>query len=68
MGAGSEKQSRECLSGQYSSHGEPRQDDWDAERQHVAAIRGADWWVQWAASAERDSMRSVVARGALRLD
>jgi alkanesulfonate monooxygenase SsuD/methylene tetrahydromethanopterin reductase-like flavin-dependent oxidoreductase (luciferase family) len=50
--------------------GSPRRDDWDAEREHVAAVRdaGADWWIEWAPPADRDSMRAVVDRGALRVE
>lgn len=50
--------------------GSPRGDDWDAEREHIAAVRdaGADWWIEWAQPAERAEMRAVVDRGPLRVD
>ena len=49
--------------------GSPRRDDWDEEREHVAAIRdaGADWWIEWARPADRETMRAVVDRGPLRV-
>jgi hypothetical protein len=28
---------------------------------------GADWWIEWARPADRDAMREVVDRGALRV-
>jgi alkanesulfonate monooxygenase SsuD/methylene tetrahydromethanopterin reductase-like flavin-dependent oxidoreductase (luciferase family) len=48
--------------------GSPRRDDWDAEREHIAAVRdaGADWWIEWAQPAGRDAMRGVVDCGPLR--
>ncbi|MGH3006707.1 MAG: LLM class flavin-dependent oxidoreductase [Gaiellaceae bacterium] len=50
--------------------GSPRRDDWDAEREHIAAVRdaGADWWIEWAQPADRDAMRHVADRGALRVN
>jgi len=49
--------------------GSPRRVDWDAEREHVTAIceAGADWWVEWAQPADRETMRAVVDRGPLRV-
>jgi alkanesulfonate monooxygenase SsuD/methylene tetrahydromethanopterin reductase-like flavin-dependent oxidoreductase (luciferase family) len=49
--------------------GSPRRDDWDAEREHIAAIRdaGADWWIEWARPTDQDTMRQVVDRGPLRV-
>jgi alkanesulfonate monooxygenase SsuD/methylene tetrahydromethanopterin reductase-like flavin-dependent oxidoreductase (luciferase family) len=48
--------------------GSGRRDDWDAEREHIAAVRnaGADWWIEWVEPAARDEMRQVVERGPLR--
>jgi alkanesulfonate monooxygenase SsuD/methylene tetrahydromethanopterin reductase-like flavin-dependent oxidoreductase (luciferase family) len=50
--------------------GSPRRDDWDEEREHIAAIRdaGADWWIEWAKPDDRDTMRAVADRGPLRVD
>jgi alkanesulfonate monooxygenase SsuD/methylene tetrahydromethanopterin reductase-like flavin-dependent oxidoreductase (luciferase family) len=50
--------------------GSPRRDDWEAEREHIAAVRaaGADWWCEWAPPADRETMRAVVDRGPLRAD
>jgi alkanesulfonate monooxygenase SsuD/methylene tetrahydromethanopterin reductase-like flavin-dependent oxidoreductase (luciferase family) len=50
--------------------GSPRRDDWDEEREHIAAIRdaGADWWIEWAEPADRDTMRLVADRGPLRVE
>ena len=47
--------------------GRPRRDDWDAERDFVRDVgrAGADWWVEWVAPAERETMRAAVARGPL---
>jgi alkanesulfonate monooxygenase SsuD/methylene tetrahydromethanopterin reductase-like flavin-dependent oxidoreductase (luciferase family) len=48
--------------------GSGRREDWDAERQHIAAVRdaGADWWIEWVEPAARDEMRHAVDRGPLR--
>ena len=48
--------------------GSGRREEWDAEREHIAAVRdaGADWWIEWAEPADRDEMRRVVDRGPLR--
>jgi alkanesulfonate monooxygenase SsuD/methylene tetrahydromethanopterin reductase-like flavin-dependent oxidoreductase (luciferase family) len=48
--------------------GSGRRDDWDAEREHIAAVRdaGADWWIEWVEPAARDDMCRVVERGPLR--
>jgi alkanesulfonate monooxygenase SsuD/methylene tetrahydromethanopterin reductase-like flavin-dependent oxidoreductase (luciferase family) len=49
--------------------GSPRRDDWEAEREHIAAIgdAGADWWIEWAPPSDRDVMRTVADRGPLRV-
>ena len=50
--------------------GWPRRADLDEERDHrrEVAAAGADWWVEWIAPDERESMRAAVARGPLRVD
>ena len=50
--------------------GWPRRDDLDEERDHrrEVAAAGADWWVEWIAPDERESMCAAVARGPLRVD
>lgn len=50
--------------------GEERRDDWDAEREHIGAVRdaGADWWIEWIRPADRDAMRAGVEQGPLRVD
>jgi alkanesulfonate monooxygenase SsuD/methylene tetrahydromethanopterin reductase-like flavin-dependent oxidoreductase (luciferase family) len=50
--------------------GSGRRDDWDEEREHIAAIgdAGADWWVEWVEPADRETMREAADRGALRVD
>jgi alkanesulfonate monooxygenase SsuD/methylene tetrahydromethanopterin reductase-like flavin-dependent oxidoreductase (luciferase family) len=50
--------------------GWPRRDDLDQELEHRSevAAAGADWWVEWIAPDERQTMRAAVARGPLRVD
>jgi alkanesulfonate monooxygenase SsuD/methylene tetrahydromethanopterin reductase-like flavin-dependent oxidoreductase (luciferase family) len=50
--------------------GQERREDWDEERDQIRAIReaGADWWVEWAAPADRERMRAAVERGPLRAE
>jgi alkanesulfonate monooxygenase SsuD/methylene tetrahydromethanopterin reductase-like flavin-dependent oxidoreductase (luciferase family) len=50
--------------------GRQREEDWEAEREHIAGVleAGADWWVEWVAPAERETMRAAVLRGPLRID
>jgi Luciferase-like monooxygenase len=50
--------------------GQVRRDDWDEEREQIAAVAaaGADWWVEWTPPASRDDLRAVVERGPLRVD
>jgi hypothetical protein len=52
------------------SGGSPRRDDWDAELEHIAAVRdaGGEWWFEWAQPADRDAMRRVDDRGPLRVN
>ena len=50
--------------------GWPRREDLDEEREHrrEVAAAGADWWVEWIEPADRETMRTAVARGPLRVD
>jgi alkanesulfonate monooxygenase SsuD/methylene tetrahydromethanopterin reductase-like flavin-dependent oxidoreductase (luciferase family) len=47
-----------------------RRDDLDEELQHRSEVEaaGADWWVEWIAPGERETMRAAVARGPLRVE
>jgi hypothetical protein len=49
--------------------GRARNEDWEAEREHVRAVSeaGADWWVEWVAPADRPRMEAAVERGPLRI-
>lgn len=42
--------------------------DWQAERDHIAAIAeaGATWWCEWVPPGGPDRMREAVANGPLR--
>ena len=48
--------------------GRERKEDWDEDREHIGAVRGAgaDWWVEWVPPASRETMYAAVARGPLR--
>ena len=50
--------------------GRARADDWNAEREHIRAVRdaGADWWAEWVPAGDLETMRTGVERGALRAD
>jgi hypothetical protein len=42
--------------------------DEEHEHRREVAGAGADWWVEWIAPDERETMRAAVARGPLRVD
>ena len=48
--------------------GQRRRADWEAERDHIAAIAeaGATWWCEWVPPSTPDQMRRSVAYGPLR--
>jgi alkanesulfonate monooxygenase SsuD/methylene tetrahydromethanopterin reductase-like flavin-dependent oxidoreductase (luciferase family) len=48
--------------------GRARRDDWDSERDWIAAMEraGATWWGEWIPPADRETMRAAVRRGPLR--
>jgi alkanesulfonate monooxygenase SsuD/methylene tetrahydromethanopterin reductase-like flavin-dependent oxidoreductase (luciferase family) len=50
--------------------GSGRSDDWDAEREHIRAVAeaSADWWIEWLAPRDRETMLESVLRGPLRID
>ena len=50
--------------------GRARHDDWEAERTWMRAVAdaGADWWAEWVPPSERETMRSAVERGPLRIE
>ena len=49
--------------------GTGRREDWDAEREHIAAVSeaGADWWIEWVRPGERGAMVEAVERGPLEI-
>jgi alkanesulfonate monooxygenase SsuD/methylene tetrahydromethanopterin reductase-like flavin-dependent oxidoreductase (luciferase family) len=48
--------------------GRAREDDWEQERAHIAAVEdaGATWWTEWLPPAGDAVMRAAIARGPLR--
>lgn len=48
--------------------GQQRRDDWDEELEQIRGVEaeGADWWVEWAPPADRDTMVGVTGRGPIR--
>jgi alkanesulfonate monooxygenase SsuD/methylene tetrahydromethanopterin reductase-like flavin-dependent oxidoreductase (luciferase family) len=50
--------------------GSGRSDDWDAEREHIRAVAeaSADWWIEWVAPRDRETMLESILRGPLRID
>jgi alkanesulfonate monooxygenase SsuD/methylene tetrahydromethanopterin reductase-like flavin-dependent oxidoreductase (luciferase family) len=49
--------------------GRRRREDWEREREHIAAVNdaGADWWIEWVAPGAREAMIEAVERGPLRI-
>jgi alkanesulfonate monooxygenase SsuD/methylene tetrahydromethanopterin reductase-like flavin-dependent oxidoreductase (luciferase family) len=50
--------------------GQRRSQDWEAERNHIAAVAeaGATWWIEWVPPDEPAVMRAAIERGPLRSD
>jgi alkanesulfonate monooxygenase SsuD/methylene tetrahydromethanopterin reductase-like flavin-dependent oxidoreductase (luciferase family) len=50
--------------------GRRRGEDWDRDREHIAAVAaaGATWWSEWIEPVDREATYEAVRRGPLRID